>query len=269
MSNLKHLDLFSGIGGFALAARWVGSIDTVQFVEVDEQVQSVLKKNFAGVHIHGDITTFSAIGKSYDIITAGFPCQDISVGGHQHGLDGDRSGLFFEIIRIVRECRPSYVLLENVAALLTSNGGRDMGAILWELSQIGYDAEWEVISASECGANHVRKRIWIIAYPNSQRRSQSQWGKCRQIPKGRVLLANDKRQKLCTRNKCNELLKAPRSGDITKFPRVDDGVSDRLDESERRMRIKALGNSVVPQVAMIPLQRILDLENDRLGGPIE
>lgn len=271
MSNLKHLDLFSGIGGFSLAGKWVGGFKTVQFVEIDSDVQETLKKNFPGIPIHDDITTFSAVGKQYDLITAGFPCQDISVAGtgNGSGLDGKRSGLFYEIVRIIRECRPSYILLENVAALLTSNNGRDMAAVLWELSESGYDAEWEIIPASALGANHVRERLWIIAYPTSVGQLLQDRQEHRQMQKRRILSANDKRQKRSVHNKRTGLLKAPRSGDIAKFPRVDDGLSGRVDESERRMRIKALGNSIVPQVAMIPLQRIRDLQAALEDVPIE
>lgn len=266
MNTLKHLDLFSGIGGFSLAGEWVGGIKTTQFVEIDSHVQETLKKNFPGIPIHNDITTFSAIGKRYDLITAGFPCQDISVAGNGLGLDGKRSGLFYEVVRIVRECRPSYVVLENVAALLTSNNGRDMGAVLWELSESGYDAEWEIIPASALGANHARERLWIVAYPNSLGRSIAERQERRQVQKRRILHKDNERQKLRSTIKRDELLKAPRSSEIAQFPRVDDGLSDRVDEAERRMRVKALGNSIVPQVAMIPLQRIIDLHNDCQGG---
>lgn len=169
MDKLKHLDLFSGVGGFSYAASLFGDrIKTVQFVEIDKYAQIVLKQNFPGIPIHDDITTFH-YRDSIDLITAGFPCQDISnaAAAKRLGLDGKRSGLFFEVVRLIRECRPRYVLLENVAALLTSNKRKDFGAVLWALAEIGYDAEWEVIPASAIGACHVRERIWIIAYPNS------------------------------------------------------------------------------------------------------
>lgn len=262
MSNLKHLDLFSGIGGFTLASQWVGGIETVQFVEIDSHVQKTLNKNFPGIPIHNDITTFSAIGKQYDLITAGFPCQDISVAGKGVGLVGKRSGLFYEVVRLISECRPSYVLLENVANLLSSNDGRDMGTVLWELSKIGYDAEWEIISASALGANHVRKRIWIIAYPMRERCVIEEQQKHISIQKQRILSTDKKRQKSSTDTRISTLSKAPRSSNIAQFPRAYDGLSDGMDKSECRMRFKALGNAIVPQVAMIPLQRILDLHNE-------
>ena len=168
MQDLTHLDLFSGIGGFSLASRWTGGIKTTQFVEIDSWCRKVLAQNFKGVPIHADISTYAVKLGQFDLFTAGFPCQDISIAGSQKGIkEGTRSGLFFEIIRLIRTGRPRYVLLENVPALLTSNNGCDMGTVLWELSQIGYDAEWKVVSASSLGANHVRERLWIIAYPHS------------------------------------------------------------------------------------------------------
>jgi DNA (cytosine-5)-methyltransferase 1 len=255
---ITHLDLFSGIGGFSLAAQWVGSIETIQFVEIDPFCQKVLSKNFPGIPIHGDIRTFAA--RDCDLITAGFPCQDISVAGNGAGLDGERSGLFFEIIRIVRQCRPRYIVLENVAALIRSNGGRDMATVLWELSAIGYDAEWEVIPASALGANHVRERVWIIAYANSVGRSIQERRKGRPVFRRRILPLDLEGQELRSTNQRPDLFAAPRLGDLAEFPRVDDGVPAGLD-GNRRSRIKALGNAVVPHVAMIPLKRILDIDN--------
>ncbi|MGL5060787.1 MAG: DNA cytosine methyltransferase [Microcoleus sp.] len=256
---MKHLDLFSGIGGFALAAHWVGGIETTQFVEIEPFCQKILAKNFPGVPIHDDVTTFTTHRGEFDLVTAGFPCQDISIAGHGVGLDGKRSGLFFEIVRIIRECRPRFVVLENVAALLSCRNGRDMGAVLWELSESGYDAEWDVIPASALGANHARERTWIVAYANSDRRSKPQWEACREVLGRRFLSENFDRKKLRPGHQCHELLAAPRLGDIAEFPRVDDGVSTGLDEIARRSRIKALGNAIVPQVALIPLQRVKDL----------
>lgn len=258
---LNHLDLFSGIGGFSLASQWVGGIHTTQFVEIDSQVQSVLKKRFPKVPIYGDVSTFNIPDRRYDIITAGFPCQEISVASHGVGLDGERSGLFYEVIRTIRQYRPRYCVLENVAALLTSNKGRDMRRVLWELSQSGYDAEWEIIPASALGANHKRERIWIVAYPNSLGRSIEDWAECPAIPKREFLSTNNQREELCPTYECPQLSSAPRLGDIAKFPRAYDGLSRGMDESERRMRIRALGNSISPQVGMVPLQRVVDLES--------
>lgn len=254
--KLKHLDLFSGIGGFALACKWTEQIETVQFVEINPFCRSVLVKNFPEIPICERIEEFSS-NQDYDIVTAGFPCQDLSVAGKQRGIKSStRSSLFFEIIRIVRETRPRYLVLENVAALLSSNQGRDMGAVLWELSQIGYDAEWAVIAAAELGANHVRERLWIVAYPNSLGQSIQKWRERGEISKRWILPTNKKRKIMCSGYQRNELSQSPRLSDISGIPRTNDGLSDRMDSD----RIAALGNAVVPQVAQIPIQRILDIE---------
>ena len=165
--TLTLLDTFSGIGGFSYAAeQLVGGFKTTQFVEKEPYCQKILKKHWPDVPIHDDIKTFTAEPFQFDCIAGGFPCQDVSVAGQQRGITKQtRSGLFYELIRVIRMVRPKYVLLENVAALL-NNG---MGIVLGELSEIGYDVEWKVISARERGACHLRQRVWIIAYPKSGR----------------------------------------------------------------------------------------------------
>ena len=167
---LKLLDAFAGIGGFSYAAeRLVGGYETKQFIEIDKYCQSVLKKNFPNIPIHDDIKTFKAKRGEYDVLTAGFPCQDISVAGQQRGIgEGTRSGLFYEVIRLIREIRPKFVLLENVRNLLSHQGGETFQEVLFQIAKAGYDAEWSVVSAKDVGACHKRERVWIIAYPNSE-----------------------------------------------------------------------------------------------------
>ena len=163
---MKLLDTFAGIGGFSYAAeKLVGGFETTQFIEINPYCQKILNKHWSHVPIHDDITTFTAKFGQFDIITGGFPCQDISVAGLQKGITKEtRSGLFYELIRVIRMVRPRYVVLENVAAIL--NRGLDI--VLRELSEAGYDAEWAVISASSLGACHRRSRWWLVAYPKSQ-----------------------------------------------------------------------------------------------------
>ena len=162
---MKLLDTFAGIGGFSYAAeKLVGGFETTQFIEINPYCQKVLNKHWSHVPIHDDITTFTAKPGEFDIITGGFPCQDISNAGLQKGITKEtRSGLFYELIRVIRMVRPKYVVLENVAAIL--NRGLDI--VLRELFEAGYDAEWAVISASSLGACHQRSRWWLVAYPNS------------------------------------------------------------------------------------------------------
>ena len=169
--KLRGLDLFSGIGGISLALqRWC---ETVCYVEIDPYSCGVLTKNMAegyldAAPIWSDVQTFgepelARVGP-VDIICGGFPCQDLSVAGKREGINGKRSGLFFEIIRLVRLARPRYIFLENVPGLLV--GGMD--TVLGELAEAGYDAEWTVLGADDIGANHRRKRVWILAHANGQ-----------------------------------------------------------------------------------------------------
>ena len=167
--TLKVLDLFSGIGGFSYAAeRLVGGFETTQFVEIDTYCQRVLHKNFPDVPIHHDITEFNATEGQFDIITAGFPCQDLSVAGKQSGIGkGTRSGLFFEVLRLARQIQPKFILFENVRNLISHKDGETFQQILQEIGKAGFNAEWSIVSAKDVGACHKRERIWIIAYPTS------------------------------------------------------------------------------------------------------
>lgn len=164
---MRVLDLFSGIGGFSLGLERAG-FQTVAFCEIDPYCRAVLRKHWPDVPIYEDVRTLSADalrrdGIAADVICGGFPCQDISRAGNGAGLDGERSGLWSEIARLVGELRPSLVLVENVAALLD----RGMGSVLGDLALLGYDAEWSVVSACSVGLPHVRQRVFIVAYPNS------------------------------------------------------------------------------------------------------
>ena len=268
---MEHLDLFSGIGGFALAARMVGGINTSQFCEIDPYCQKVLQKNFPGVSIHDDITTFTAEPGRYDLITGGFPCQDISSANpNGRGLEGKRSGLFYELMRIVRECRPRYIVLENVSAMLSKQNGRVMGSVLWALSESGYDAEWQTISAASVGALHLRERVFIVAYPKGSndrricRAMANQESKAWKQNDGMLsgcssknaaysdLPRSQRHDSRCADSRSSNWAVEPAVG------RVANGVPRRVD------RIRGLGNAVVPQVAAIALQRVLDLSNGKM-----
>ena len=173
--TLKLLDTFAGIGGFSYASKYLidPGIETTGFVEIDPFCQKVLSKNFPNIPIYDDITTFTAKPFQYDIISGGFPCQDISVAGRQKGItQNTRSGLFYELIRVIRMVRPKYVILENVSAIL--NNGMDI--VLAELYEAGYDAEWATFPASLIGAAHQRDRFWLIgiATDSTSVRSRSQ-----------------------------------------------------------------------------------------------
>ena len=290
MRGLRMLDTFAGIGGFSYAAtKLVGGYRTTQFIEIDPFCQKILKKHFPFTPIHDDIRTFTAIPGQYDVICGGFPCQSISVAGNRAGItEESRSGIFYELMRVIRMVRPRFVVLENVAAIL--NNGLDI--VLGELSQAGYDAEWSVISASSLGACHRRSRWWCVAYTNdygsptssisglddqanndsSERSYQvSQSSRSSESKDSRVVQSSTKpsnsNSKRLQRQNFNEMEREIWSKGNTRrldpnwrsyvskpiLPRGSHGLSNRVD------RTKALGNSVVPQVAAIPLQRVHDL----------
>jgi DNA (cytosine-5)-methyltransferase 1 len=152
--------LFAGIGGFDLAAAWMGW-STAWVSEIDPFACAVLAKHFPDAPNHGDITAidFTTV-EHVDILVGGFPCQDISNAGKREGITGERSGLWKEYARAIRELRPRYVVVENVAALKS----RGLDIVLGDLAQLGYDAEWRVFGADDVGAPHRRDRLWILAY---------------------------------------------------------------------------------------------------------
>ena len=238
---MKLLDTFAGIGGFSYAAeKLVGGFETTQFVEIDPYCQKVLKKHWPHIPIHDDITTFTAKPGEFDIITGGFPCQDISVAGLQKGITKEtRSGLFYELIRVIRLVRPKFVVMENVAAIL--NNGLDI--VLGELSEAGYDAEWSIISASSLGAAHRRSRWWCVATVTNSNSEGLQRKILSKMESGIWSAKHTRRLDPNWRSYVSKPI----------LPRGSYGLSNRVD------RTKALGNSIVPAVAAIPLQRVHDL----------
>ena len=165
---MKVLDLFSGIGGFSLGLERAG-MQTVAFCEIDPYCRGVLAKHWPSVPCYDDVRSLTADrlssdGVVPDVICGGFPCQDISVAGKGAGIEGERSGLWTEYARLIGELRPRYVIVENVAALLS----RGLDRVLGDLAALGFDAEWHCIPASAIGAPHRRDRIWIVAYPGGE-----------------------------------------------------------------------------------------------------
>lgn len=156
--KLRVLSLFAGIGGFDLGLERTGGFETVAVAELDPYASRVLALRFPDAVNVGDVT--KAEYPDADIICAGFPCQDISFAGAGAGLAGARSGLFWEVVRAARVVRPRYIILENVAALLS----RGLDVVLGALAEVGYDTEWHCIPASAVGAPHRRDRIWIVAH---------------------------------------------------------------------------------------------------------
>ena len=310
---LKLIDAFSGIGGFSLAAEQiVGGFETVAFVECEPYCQKILKKHWPTVPIYDDIRTYKPEPYSADVICGGFPCQDISVAGRGEGITEEtRSGLFHELLRVIRLVRPRFVVLENVSAILTN--GLDI--VLGELHKAGYDAEWACFPASMVGACHQRDRWWAVCYltvPTSFRsRTQGEIQTGGNSFNGSIASNSDSLQRLdllrqqsqqtqetqqgisnsCSRSTSNSKsigmegmrsswqqiqsrlgkeglpkwryernMLSPDWRSYTSEPvlrRGDDGLSNRVD------RLRALGNTVLPACAAIPLQRVLDLHNEQ------
>jgi DNA (cytosine-5)-methyltransferase 1 len=160
---MNYLDLFHGIGGFALGAYWAGmKFDNHYCSDIEPYTQKLYKLRFPDSIQLGDITKIdtSTLPTGDWIITGGFPCQDISIAGKGAGIHGDRSGLWFEYWRIIRDLRPRFAIMENVGMLIH----RGLREVLGSLAEIGYNAEWQDIRASDMGAPHRRERIWIVAY---------------------------------------------------------------------------------------------------------
>lgn len=248
MKVYNLLDLFSGIGGFSLGLERTGGFKTVAFCEIEPYPCKILKQHWPEVPIYGDIRELTADrlaadGIAVDAICGGFPCQDVSVAGEGLGLEGARSGLWFEYARLIGELRPRYVFVENVSALL----GRGLDRVLGDLASLGYDAEWHCIPASAVGAPHRRDRVWILAYPD------------RQGLEGR----EDERSLGCVWAGFQQHLErcADRDGTVWEtepsLGRVADGVPDRSH------RLKALGNAVVPQIPEMLGRAVLEWEADR------
>lgn len=161
-TTIRFGSLFSGIGGMDLGLERAGMECRWQ-VEVDPYCRKVLEKYWPNVKRFEDITKVTGGElEPVDLICGGFPCQDISFAGYGAGLAGERSGLWYEFARIIRLVGPSFVLVENVAALLV----RGMGDVLGTLADLGFDAEWSTFTACSVGATHMRRRLFIVAYTN-------------------------------------------------------------------------------------------------------
>jgi DNA (cytosine-5)-methyltransferase 1 len=216
--------LFSGIGGFDLGLELAGFQISWQ-VEIDEFARRVLNKHWPTVPKYGDIANIDwSTVDPVDVLCGGFPCQDLSFAGNRNGLEGRRSGLWTEFVRAIRTLRPRYIIVENVPGLLTN---AYMGRVLGDLAASRYDAEWNCIPASAVGGPHLRDRVYILAYPASERRKnvrQFFWQLSADI-------------KSHTRTWNGERVAEPN------IQRMADGLPQELD------RLRGLGNAIVPQIA--------------------
>ena len=263
-SKLRVLDLFSGIGGFSLGLERTGGFETVAFCEIEEFPRRVLAKHWPGVPIYDDVRSLTgarlaADGIAVDVVTGGFPCQDLSEAGTRGGINAQRSGLWGEIARLVGELRPRYVLVENVANLLAGERGAWFGRVLGDLAALGYDAEWHSVPASYVGAPHERDRVWIIAHPREVGRDRPGG-----YPLAEHVIYDDAKWPAETRGGWRNVvdwLVAPAQDHLWKEPHapdrgVDDGVSRGVDSDA----IAALGNAVVPQIAEAIGRSILSVD---------
>jgi DNA (cytosine-5)-methyltransferase 1 len=281
---MKVLDLFAGIGGFTLGLERAG-FETAAFCEIDPYAQKVLKKHWPGVPIYDDVRQLTAErlasdGIGVDVITGGFPCQDISTAGRQAGIDGERSGLWSEIARLISELQPRYAIMENVTNIISGDSGRWFGRVLGDLAEIGYDAEWHCIPASAIGANHHRDRVWIAAHPSGGERQSGaeKQGVLRTLPENGAINHN-----LSGRGEAHTELLAHPNGtqrERGRLPiRIQQKHSDTFLSSwwkaepnvgrvadgvpARSHRLKCLGNAVVPQIPELIGRAIMEFEDDR------
>ena len=231
--------LFSGIGGLELGLERATGGRTIWQVEQNAHAQKVLVKHWPNARRHNDVRQVGSHNlEPVDIICGGFPCQDLSTAGKQRGIDGARSGLWSEYARIVRELRPKFVVVENVTALLSLG----MGRILGDLATCGYHAIWDCISAQAIGAPHRRDRLFIVAWS---------------------LLDEDVANSGRIGHRLQEdinlrfgLVSRSRWPPEPQLGRMANGIPNRVD------RLRELGNAVVPQVAEVVGQLVMEIKDD-------
>jgi len=164
---MKAISLFAGVGGFDLALTRNGA-EVVASVEIDKNARKILEKQFPNTTHLEDVKNVTGqqlfdLGFNADgIIVGGFPCQDLSVAGKRRGLAGERSGLFFEVVRLLEETKAKWFILENVPGLLSSNGGRDLGIVIGALAELGYGVAYRILDAQYFGVPQRRRRIFIV-----------------------------------------------------------------------------------------------------------
>jgi DNA (cytosine-5)-methyltransferase 1 len=273
---MNHGSLFSGIGGFDLAADWLGWENVFQ-VEIEEFCLKVLGKNFPKVKRYKDIKEFD--GNEYagkiDVISGGFPCQPFSVAGKRKGKADDRF-LWGEMLRVISEVKPSWCLVENVHGIININAGLVFEQVQTDLEDIGYEVQPFVIPACAQNAPHRRDRVWIVAYnaensilygngrrdygntgerertlqtagPDCHAADVKSRGTRRDDTKREQIRETSSRERFTNNNWEWDWLEV-----ATRLCRVDDGVPDRIH------RLKSLGNAIVPQIAY-EIFKIIDL----------
>jgi len=300
---MTHGSLFSGIGGFDLAAHWAG-IENIFACEIDEFCRKVLSKRFPNTTLHKDIkeTSFGQYRGTVDIISGGFPCQPFSTAGKRAGIEDNRY-LWGEMLRVVREVQPKWVIAENVRGLTNIAGGSTFETVCNDLEVSGYEVQPFIIPALSVGAPHKRDRVWFIAHANGnvtinnpgeiQEPAKDNEGKTRE--KNRERMRGESGTSIS--EFATHIIKTPHSDSerlersigkesidstlhrgrqdwsekwieaLTRIYGMDDGLPGGMDGLEqrykdrsRKFRIKAMGNSIVPQIAHLIFKTILEVE---------
>jgi len=289
---LRHLDLFSGLGGFSLGLEATGGFETVAFCDIEKFSRKVLKKHWPNVKQYKDIKelTYEQIKEDtlapIDIITGGYPCQPFSVAGSQRG-EKDKRHLWPEMFRLVKECKPTWVIGENVSGHIKLG----LDTVLQDLESEGYSVRAFSISASSIGANHQRERVWIVAHSNLEntrqhgRRIESTWdtesigprtfeeterssnsNKVNGSSEGASLVgeSSDTNSQGLQRRRSEQQLRENETERPTSWDswwesepsvgRVANGIPHRVD------RLKGLGNSLVPAIPYAIGRAILEEE---------
>ena len=294
---MKVVDLFSGIGGFSLGLESTGGFETVQFVENHEWCQKILAKNFPGVPIAGDIKQYE--GQKADIVTGGFPCQPFSVAGKRKGTRDDRY-LWKEMLRVIKACKPRWVIGENVRNLTSIQEGMVFEQVCTDLESEGFEVQSFIIPASSVNAPHQRYRVWIVAHSDSNRnqsdiREKISRREDKETPNTQSTCRGEGRNTLSStsRNeKESESVSNTDSERLQRFRKKDcelkegTAIKHSSEERQRTMdkewfsiepnvgrvangipnrvdRLKGLGNAIVPQIAYQLGLAILKTEHEQ------
>jgi len=290
---LKVLDLFSGIGGFSLGLESTGYFETVAFCEKDEFCKKVLQKHWSHLKIYDDVRSLHDTKIQADVVTGGFPCQAFSQAGLQKGRTDDR-WLWNEMFDVIKQVKPRWVIGENVQGIINIEEGMVLRQVQNDLEGEGFKVQCFIIPASGIGAWHNRKRVWILA--NSNSRVRGRWGTIGQSRENKVWRFYFEEEEIIGHNAVsredvpNTSIKRPQGNRLStnmeekqrrkdfstktsaeeqqtwwqtesRICRIPDGVSYGVDR-DRAKRIKALGNSIVPQIARQIGLAIMEAEND-------
>ena len=294
---MKVLDLFSGIGGFSLGLESTGFFETVAFCEKDDFCKKVLQKHWGDIKIYDDIRSLHDTKIQADVVTGGFPCQSFSQAGLQKGRADDRF-LWNEMFDVIKKVKPRWVIGENVQGIINIEQGMVLRQVRDDLEGIGFEVQCIVIPASGIGAWHQRKRVWILANNiskpksirhrgrDSKRCKNEEWAFLPREQEGGEMGSKTERRS----NVSNTSIKRPQRHRLStnmeekqrrkdfstktsakeqqtwwqaqsRICGVPNGVSYGVDR-DRAKRIKALGNSIVPQIARQLGLAIMEAENE-------